>query len=96
MADKDVKISDITKEFAGKSEGLGFKAISFDPEKVKKDLTEKTKQVEEFQTKMSEIEELVLPILSGLAETADKEFIHWPNRKKLLEDKIKRLIELTR
>ena len=49
-----------------------------------------------MKQKLKEVEDLVVPILQGLAENADKAYIHWPNRKPLLDEKIKQIYKLTR
>ena len=48
------------------------------------------------QARMKEVEDLVIPMLQGLAKNSDKAYIHWPNRKPLLEEKMKQIYKLTR
>lgn len=49
-----------------------------------------------WKAKLVEIETLIVPMLEGLAQNSDKVYIKWPNRKPLLEEKIRQIRKLTR
>jgi hypothetical protein len=49
-----------------------------------------------YERKLKEVEKLILPLLVNLLKTADREYINWPNRGPLLEDKIEQVLAITR
>ena len=49
-----------------------------------------------LKEKMKSIEQLFLPFLKGMTRDPDKEYIKWPNRKEVIEQKAKALIAITR
>ena len=51
---------------------------------------------EECKTKMSEVERMILPLLTNLMKNPQKEYIHWPNRAEKLQSQIDRITALTR
>ena len=51
---------------------------------------------EECKTKMGEIENMILPLLTNLMKNPQKEYIHWPNRSEKLQTQIDRITKLTR
>jgi hypothetical protein len=73
---------------------FGFSAVS--EEEYNAVINEKADTVEEFQVRLQQVEKLVLPFFTKLLQTADKEYIYWPNRKKLVEDQIQKILKLTR
>ena len=56
--------------------------------------TAKTTQV--YKRKLADVERQIIPLLVNLLKTADKEYIHWPNREAQLEDKIEQILAITR
>jgi hypothetical protein len=56
--------------------------------------TERTTQV--YKRKLSDVERQIMPLLVNLLKTADKEYIHWPNRQAQIEDKIEQILAITR
>ena len=73
---------------------FGFSAVS--EEEYNAVINEKADTAEEFQARLQQVEKLVLPFFTKLLQTADKEYIYWPNRKKLVEDQIHKILKLTR
>lgn len=73
---------------------FGFSAVS--EEDYNAVINEKADTAEEFQARLQQVEKLVLPFFTKLLQTADKEYIYWPNRKKLVEDQIQKILKLTR
>lgn len=62
-------------------------------------ITNKNKQPgkqRSIEERFKKIEELILPLLQNLRDTADKPMINWPNRKPELDEKIEELLKLTR
>ena len=51
---------------------------------------------EEVKGKVSELEKIIMPLLVNLMKTADKEYIHWPNREKQVQGTIDKVLMLTR
>lgn len=76
------------------SDDFGFSAVS--EEEYNAVINEKADTAEEFQARLQQVEKLVLPFFTKLLQTADKEYIYWPNRKKLVEDQIQKILKLTR
>jgi hypothetical protein len=73
---------------------FGFSAVS--EEEYNAVINEKADTAEEFQARLQQVEKLVLPFFTKLLQTSDKEYIYWPNRKKLVEDQIQKILKLTR
>jgi hypothetical protein len=73
---------------------FGFSAVS--EEEYNAVINEKADTAEEFQARLQQVEKLVLPFFTKLLQTADKEYIYWPNRKKLVEEQIQKILKLTR
>jgi peptidoglycan hydrolase CwlO-like protein len=72
--------------------GLSTKMMNLDDEfDVIKSTTE-----QEVKSKLTEVEKLVMPLLVNLLKTADKDYIHWPNRQDKIQAQIDRLLSLTR
>ena len=60
-------------------------------------LAEKESELEEInQKKFRDIEQFTLPLLYNLAKSSDEPYIHWPNRKEIVESQIKKIMEITR
>jgi len=51
---------------------------------------------EEVFGKLTELEKLVMPLLVNLLKTADKEYIHWPNRGTQVKSTIDKVLAITR
>ena len=56
----------------------------------------KTTTESEVKSKLTDVEKLIMPLLVNLLKTADKDYIHWPNRKEKIQSQIDRLLEITR
>ena len=65
--------------------------------KYEERLTEKQNELEEMnQKKFRDIEQFTLPLIYNLAKSAEEPYIHWPNRKEIVEAQIKKIMEITR
>jgi hypothetical protein len=58
--------------------------------------TASEKTAEDYLTRLAAVEKIIIPFLSKLHSTGDKEYIYWPNRKPLIEKQIERILKLTR
>ena len=71
---------------------LSTKMMNLDDEfDVIKTITES-----EVRSKLTDVEKLIMPLLVNLLKTADKDYIHWPNRKDKIQSQIDSLLEITR
>ena len=68
---------------------FGFTAVEFDP-------TEVQSQVDTAQSKLLQVEALILPLLKNLMKNPDKQYIHWPNRAPIIQKQIDRIVAITR
>lgn len=53
-------------------------------------------EVSDLKKRLENLRMIFMPLLVNLNKNHDKEMIKWPNRKKLLDEKIKQLEDLTR
>lgn len=89
----DLDIQKILKEFDDDND-FGFSAVSEDD--YNKAINENAETAEAYKAKLAEVEKLIIPFLTKLLKTADKEYIYWPNRKPAIEKQIEKIIKLTR
>lgn len=89
----DLDIQKILKEFDD-SDDFGFSAVSEDD--YNKVINETAETADAYKAKLEEVEKLILPFLTKLLKTADKEYIYWPNRKSAIEAQITKILKLTR
>lgn len=73
---------------------FGFSAVS--EEEYNKVISDTTNTAEDYKSRLIEVEKMVLPFFTKLLKTADKEYIYWPDRKKLIEAQIQKILTLTR
>lgn len=83
----------IMKEY-GPEEDFGFTAT--DEEEYNSVIAEKEDTVEEYKSRLEEVEKIILPFLTKLLKTSDQPIIKWPNRKPILEAQIQKILNLTR
>lgn len=89
----DLDIQKILKEFDD-SDDFGFSAVSED--EYNKVINDTAETAEAYKTKLAEVEKMIIPFLTKLLKTADKEYIYWPNRKPVIESQIQKILKLTR
>ena len=92
MAEKKFNINEIMAEYGDND--FGFTAI--DEEEYNAVIAEKEETVDEYKTRLHEVEKIILPFLTKLLKTADQPIIKWPNRGPLLETQIQKILNLTR
>jgi len=51
---------------------------------------------QEVKGKVEDLEQLIMPLLVNLLKTADKEYIHWPNREAQVKGTIDKVLAITR
>lgn len=52
-------------------------------------------EVEDLKNRLKEVKKMFMPLLVNLNKNPEKEMIKWPNRKKILDEQIVRLDQLT-
>lgn len=92
MAEQKFNINEIMAEYGDND--FGFTAI--DEEEYNAVIAEKDETVDEYKTRLKEVEKIILPFLTKLLKTADQPIIKWPNRAPQLETQIQKILNLTR
>jgi hypothetical protein len=92
MAEQKFNINEIMAEYGDND--FGFTAI--DEEEYNAVIAEKDETVDEYKTRLKEVEKIILPFLTKLLKTADQPIIKWPNRGPQIEAQIQKLLNLTR
>lgn len=87
------ELKEVLKEYED-SDDFGFTAI--DEEEYNAVIAEKEETVDEYKTRLKEVEKIILPFLTKLLKTADQPIIKWPNRAPQLETQIQKILNLTR
>ena len=84
--------------------GFDFGFTGVDETEIKQDvidaLNEKdqalTDKEQELQQKIKILESIIVPLLNNLIKTADRAYIHWPNRKDKCEEMLQKVLKTTR
>lgn len=93
----------ILKEYENLDNDFGFSAVS--EKDYNAAITKAAEEAEdyasdmtasEYKAKMTELEQMIIPFLTKLHSTGDKEYIYWPNRKPAIEKQIEAILKLTR
>ena len=50
----------------------------------------------EMREKIRSLEAIVVPLLNNLLKTAEKEWIHWPNRREVCQRQLDAVLKITR
>jgi uncharacterized protein involved in tolerance to divalent cations len=73
---------------------FGFSAVS---EEEYNSVIKNTEQTaDNYKARLAEVEKIIIPFLTKLHSTGDKEYIYWPNRKPIIEKQIERILKLTK
>ncbi len=51
---------------------------------------------DDYNEKIKQVEQLVMPLLYNLLKNPDKEYIYWPNRTEIIQGQIQRILEVTK
>lgn len=92
MPDNKYDLSKIMAEYG--DDDFGFTTV--DEAEYEAVIAEKDETVEEYKQRLQQVEKLVLPFLTKLLKTHEQPYIHWPNRKTILENQIQKVLNLTR
>ena len=84
--------------------GYDFGFTGVDESEIKQDvlqaLDEKdqalSEKEQELQHKIKVLESIIVPLLNNLIKTADKAYIHWPNRKEKCQEMLDKVLKTTR
>jgi hypothetical protein len=89
----DYDIEKILKEY-NQDNDFGFSAVS--EEEYNRVINDTAQTADAYKTKLHELEKMIIPFLTKLLSTANKEYIYWPNRKPIIEEQIQKILKLTR
>jgi hypothetical protein len=59
-------------------------------------IAEKDETVEEYKTRLVQVEKIIMPFLTNLLKSQTQPYIHWPNRGPIIEKQIQKILTLTR
>jgi hypothetical protein len=59
-------------------------------------IAEKDETVEEYKSRLTEVEKIIMPFLTNLLKSQAQPYIHWPNRGPIIEKQIQKILTLTR
>jgi hypothetical protein len=94
-----VDFDKVMAEYANVGVDFEFNAVSEEEYNTKiKDAQVQASSLtaDQYQDRLSKLEKIIIPFLQKLHETGDKEYIHWPNRKPIIEQQIQKILNLTR
>lgn len=89
------------------STGEGLKLLEYKMDNVVDKLSAMLDEVETVKeyysnekvivnSKLKEVEDLILPLLNNLMKNKEKEYIFWPNREAIITQQIERITSITR
>lgn len=58
--------------------------------------SQKTLLEETVQSKLTNLEKMIIPLLVNLMKNSEKEYIYWPNRKEKIQEHIDKILAITR
>jgi hypothetical protein len=73
---------------------FGFTAV--DEAEYEAVIAEKDETVEEYKTRLAQVEKIIMPFLTNLLKSQAQPYIHWPNRGPIIEKQIQKILGLTR
>jgi hypothetical protein len=73
---------------------FGFTAV--DEAEYDAVIAEKDETVEEYKTRLTQVEKIIMPFLTNLLKSQSQPYIHWPNRGPIIEKQIQKILALTR
>ena len=88
-----VDFDKLAKEYEDMDD-FGFSAVS--EAEYNSVINKSAETVDDYKERLKELEKMVVPFLTKLHSTGDKEYIYWPNRKPIIEKQIERILKLTR
>ena len=76
------------------TDDFGFSAVS--EEEYNSVVNKTVATADDYKARLQELEKMIIPFLTKLHSTGDKEYIYWPNRKPAIEKQIEKILKLTR
>jgi len=73
---------------------FGFSAVS--EEEYNSVINKTVATADDYKARLKELEKMIVPFLTKLHSTGDKEYIYWPNRKPAIEAQIEKILKLTK
>jgi hypothetical protein len=73
---------------------FGFSAV--DEAEYEAVIAEKDETVEEYKSRLAQVEKIIMPFLTNLYKSRSQPYIHWPNRGPILESQMQKILTLTR
>jgi len=89
-----INLQNIFDKYQDDANDFGFSAVS--EEEYNSIINKTAETADDYKTRLNEVEKLIIPFLQKLYQTADKEYIYWPNRKPIIEKQIEKILKLTR
>jgi hypothetical protein len=75
-------------------EDFGFTTV--DEAEYEAVIAEKDETVEEYKSRLTQVEKIIMPFLTNLLKSQAQPYIHWPNRGPVIEKQIQKILTLTR
>jgi hypothetical protein len=95
----DDRLNKILQQYHQVDDDYGFSAVSEEEYNQKIDSSAKSaasQTAEEYKDRLDQVEKIIIPFLTKLHSSGDKEYIYWPNRKPVIEQQIEKILKLTR
>ena len=89
-----IDFNKLAQEFNLDNDDFGFSAVS--EEEYNSVINKTAETADDYKTRLAEVEKMIIPFLTKLHSTGDKEYIYWPNRKPAIEKQIEKILKLTR
>lgn len=95
-----VDFDQLAKQYSVEDD-FGFSAVSEEEynsviNKTTSELNKVASTADDYKARLQELEKMIVPFLTKLHSTGDKEYIYWPNRKPAIEKQIEKILQLTR
>jgi hypothetical protein len=94
-----MSLDKIFKEYANTDDDFGFSAVSEEEYNSRINAAEyeaSSVTADQYKAQLQKLEKMIVPFLTKLHSTGDKEYIYWPNRKPAIEKQIEEILKLTR
>ena len=88
-----VDFDKLTKQYEN-TDDFGFSAVS--EEEYNSVVNKTAATAEDYKARLTEVEKIIIPFLTKLHSTGEKEYIYWPNRKPIIEAQIEKILKLTK
>lgn len=93
----------LSKQYQNVEDDFGFSAIGKDEYDSLINKTAETAAqsaaaatADDYKARLEQLEKMIVPFLTKLHSTGDKEYIYWPDRKPIIEKQIEKILKLTR